>query len=92
MVKELGHISIAVLLDEEDIVFKHHMVVECHNVGMLQFHQNGDLTDSCGWNAIIFVVDMCLLDGVFFSGLHMDAFVDAAIGTPTQLTLILILV
>ena len=92
MVKELGHIGIAVLLDEENIVFKHHVVVQCHDVCMLQLHQNGDLSDGCGWNAIIFVVDMRLLDGIFFSGLHMDAFVNAAIGTPTQLTLILILV
>ena len=83
MVKELGHISIAVLLDEKDVVFKHDMVVECHDVRMLQLHQYGDLSDGCGRNAIIFVVDMRLLDGVLFSSLHMDAFVNAAIGTPT---------
>ena len=92
MVKELGHISIAVLLDEKDVVFKHDMVVECHDVRMLQLHQYGDLSDSGSWNAVILVVDMRLLYRVFFSCRHVDAFIYAAIGTPAQLTLILVLV
>lgn len=79
-VQVLRHIGVAILLDEIDVVVEHNCVFKSNNIVMFQLHKDGNLANGGGWNAIIFVVNVCLLDGVSLSSLPVNAFVDAAIG------------
>ena len=79
-VQVLCHISVAILLDEIDVIVEHNCVFKSHNIVMYELPKYGNLANSGRWNAIILVVNVCLLDGVSLSSLAVNAFVDAAIG------------
>jgi len=59
---------------------------------MLKVHEDGNLTNRCRWNAVIFVINASLFDGVLFACLHVNAFVDTAIGSTAEFALILVLI
>ena len=82
-VQVLCHISVAILLDEIDVIVEHNRVFESHNIVMFKLHKDSNLANRSRWNAIILVVNVSLLDGVSLSSLAVNAFVDAAICTST---------
>ena len=88
LVQKLGEILVAVLLNEVDFTVVHDGVLQHHNIGVVKLHENGNFSDSGGWDSIAAIVDMRALDGILFSGLSMLASIDASVSATPQLPLL----
>lgn len=88
LVQKLGKILVAVLLNEVDFTVVHDGVLQHHNIGVVKLHENGNFSDSGGWDSIAAIVDMRALDGILFSGLSMLASIDASVSATPQLPLL----
>lgn len=88
LVQKLGKILVAVLLNEVDFTVVHDGVLQHHNIWVVKLHENGNFSDSGGWDSIAAIVDMRALDGILFSGLSMLASIDASVSATPQLPLL----
>ena len=79
-IQELSQVHIAELLDEEDVVFEHHMILKRDNIRVLKLHEDCNLSYGCSRNTIVLVIDVRLLDCIRFPRLSMQALVYNSIG------------
>ena len=83
--QKFGHVGIAVLLDEIDIIVSHDCVLQCDNVWVFQLHQDCNFSYRRGWNTVIAIVYVCPLYRVLLLCLTMHASVDGTVGALAKL-------
>ena len=78
-VQVLCQVSVAVLLNEVDIIVAHHRVLQGYDIGVFELHQDCDFSDRRRRDPIVAIVDMRPLYCILFLGLTVDASVNRAI-------------